>query len=56
MGLFSLSLPFFLWINDFDFPLNFAQGVLLGWIKVNSGGWTTSLWIKRVFGVCGELW
>jgi hypothetical protein len=24
--------------------------------KVNSGGWTTLLWIKRVFGVCGELW
>jgi hypothetical protein len=24
--------------------------------KVNSGGQTTLLWIKQVFGVCGELW
>jgi hypothetical protein len=25
-------------------------------VKVNSGGWATSLWIKQVFGVCGGLW
>jgi hypothetical protein len=32
------------------------KGDIPGEIKVNSGGWTTSLWIKRVLGVCGELW
>jgi hypothetical protein len=29
---------------------------LLSEEKVNRFGWTTWLWIKRMFGVCGELW
>jgi hypothetical protein len=32
------------------------SGASWGWQEVNSGGWTTWLWINRVFGVCGELW
>jgi hypothetical protein len=28
----------------------------LGDANVNSGGPTTFLWIKQLFGFCGELW
>jgi hypothetical protein len=49
MGLFSLcSIP--------DFWLEVSLGVLSERTKVNRRGSTTLLWIKRVFGVCGELW
>jgi hypothetical protein len=30
--------------------------VIPGAAEVNSKGWTNWLWIKPVFGVCGELW
>jgi hypothetical protein len=33
-----------------------ATAVFPGEANVNSGGLTTFLWIKRFFGVCGELW
>jgi hypothetical protein len=49
MGLFSFA----------DTPVLFSncalKPVLMG-RKVNRCGRTTSLWIKRVFGICGELW
>jgi hypothetical protein len=32
------------------------QRRLSGENKCHSGGLTTILWIKRFFGVCGELW
>jgi hypothetical protein len=49
MGLFSFY-------PTMPFPLGFGSGVVAGEAEVNSGGWTTLLWIKQVFGVCGELW
>jgi apolipoprotein N-acyltransferase len=36
--------------------LQLCDGFLPEMIKVNSGGWTTWLWVKEVFGFCGELW
>jgi len=44
--------------DEFNYENNFrdsAPGALED-MNVNSGGPTTFLWIKRFFGLCGELW
>ena len=47
---------FFLFALTMPFPSASGSGVVADEAEVNSGGWTTLLWIKQVFGVCGELW
>jgi hypothetical protein len=39
---------FLIWVSGVEC---FPRG-----LEVNNGGWTTWLWKKPIFGICGELW